>query len=121
MIAVLSQFRKFRCRTAWIVASIYFLLALWIAYQALFVRSDGGLWYFMDYMYWPASQGVLWLGCFLKKFIPLNVLHEFPSSRVSLIYIYDSLMFIVLGTLWYYWLTKGIIFAFSRLMHHPNK
>jgi hypothetical protein len=117
MIGVLGQFRKFQCRTAWFVSSVYFLFALWVAYQAFFVRPDGGMWYFMDFMYWPVSQGVLWIGCLLKKAIPLDVLHEFPTPRFSLIYIYDSLTFIVVGTLWYYWLTKSIVFGLSRLKH----
>lgn len=118
VIEFFRQFRQFKSRTAFIVASVYCIFAILVVLRAIIWGDEGLIALFMIFMYWPISLIVLLFSTALFDLL----IHYIPS--LSIIYnipipadIYFGLCCIIIGTVWYYYLVKTVMFLLSRLKH----
>ncbi|MDQ6938693.1 MAG: hypothetical protein M3119_00890 [Verrucomicrobiota bacterium] len=117
----LSSISEYARVTAKVVAGCYCVIAIILFLAALLVPNDGGVWFLMDYVYWPASLAVsLVRNGILKDLLPAWILHEWPARSLSLLNLFDGAGCVFVGTLWYYSLVKALFFFFSAV-RQPEK
>lgn len=115
MHSTFEAFRNFRSKAAIVTAGVYAAVSTTMFASAIFGRHDGGVWFFMDWIYWPASILVNILRRGLKHLFSSDILHGVPSPSFSLLNIFDGVSCIVAGALWYYFLVKLISFFATRV------
>ena len=75
-----------------ILPAVYFVLSVVIVLQLMYGRENSMGWAIVPYLYWPASEVAMGGGVILEKFVK----DPFYLSA------YDIIMFVVMGTLWYW-------------------
>jgi hypothetical protein len=121
MHSTFEAFRNFRSTAAIVTAGVYTAVSTTMFASAIFGRHDGGVWFFMDWIYWPASIVVNILRRVLKNLFSSDILHGFPSPSFSLLNIFDGVSCIVVGAIWYYFLVKLIFFLNTRVKTNKER
>jgi hypothetical protein len=113
---LVQEFRSFRSPWPLRVSLLYLVIAIYLSAIALFGDNDGGVWFFLDFIYWPFSKVMLLLRTALREIIPSAVLHAELFSSVTILNVFDILCSIIAGSVWYFVVTKIVVFLFSKGM-----
>jgi hypothetical protein len=114
MSTLVRRIASHRSIAAIVLAALYFIIASWLSAVALFGTNDGGIWIFMDWIYWPASTVVGWVRLLVKNIVPSGILHELPFASFSMLNAFDVSCCIIVGTFWYYFLVKTLSFVIAN-------
>jgi hypothetical protein len=111
---IIQEFQVFRSPWPLRITLLYLVISLGLSVIALFGNNDGGVWFFLDFIYWPFSKVTLILRTAFKDIVPNVVLHAELFSSVTILNALDVFCSIVAGGVWYFFVSKLVFFLFSR-------
>jgi len=94
---------------------VYLVLASGLFFHAVFLPSvEGGEWFVMYFIYWPASCLVYQFRGILKGILTTQFLHHFPASNLSWLNIFDGVNCVLVGAIWYFVIVKSFHFFIKK-------